>query len=97
MQMEEWRCVFCFNSNSYNEIKVPNKLAVWCVDLQVDLKKSRYVGDAAGRAKNWAPGKPKDFSCSDSMFAANIGIGKMSQTMTWIYLKVIVLSMTGYA
>lgn len=22
MQMEEWRCVFCFNSISYNEIKV---------------------------------------------------------------------------
>lgn len=33
-----------------------------------------YVGDAAGRAKNWAPGKPKDFSCGDRMFAANIGI-----------------------
>jgi hypothetical protein len=35
-----------------------------------------YVGDAAGRAKEWAPGKPKDFSCSDRKFAANLGIGK---------------------
>jgi len=24
-----------------------------------------YVGDAAGRPKNWAPGRKKDFSCSD--------------------------------
>ncbi|XP_046581207.1 uncharacterized protein F21D5.5-like [Haliotis rubra] len=42
--------------------------------VEVDLEESVYVGDAAGRAKNWAPGKPKDFSCSDRMFAANIGI-----------------------
>ena len=35
-----------------------------------------FVGDAAGRAKNWAPGKPKDFSCGDRMFGFNIGIGE---------------------
>lgn len=43
--------------------------------VEVNKKESFYVGDAAGRAKNWAPNKPKDFSCSDRMFAANIGIG----------------------
>ena len=43
---------------------------------EISLAESFYVGDAAGREKNWAPGKPKDFSCSDRMFAANIGIGK---------------------
>lgn len=32
-----------------------------------------YVGDAAGRAKGWGPGKKKDFSCSDRLFAINIG------------------------
>ncbi|KAK3089365.1 hypothetical protein FSP39_003057 [Pinctada imbricata] len=42
--------------------------------VKVDLSKSTYVGDAAGRAKEWAPGKPKDFSCSDRKFAANIGL-----------------------
>ncbi|KAK6179358.1 hypothetical protein SNE40_011740 [Patella caerulea] len=42
--------------------------------VTVDLEKCLYVGDAAGRAKNWAPGKPKDFSCGDRMFGANIGI-----------------------
>jgi len=31
-----------------------------------------YVGDAAGRPKNWNPGKKKDFSCSDRLFAINI-------------------------
>lgn len=44
--------------------------------VSVDINESYYVGDAAGRAKNWAPGKPKDFSCTDRMFAANVGISK---------------------
>lgn len=42
--------------------------------VQVDKSKSIYVGDAAGRAKGWAKDKPKDFSCSDRMFAVNIDI-----------------------
>jgi hypothetical protein len=40
----------------------------------VDLASSFYCGDAAGRAKNWAPGKPKDFNCTDRAYAHNIGI-----------------------
>lgn len=40
--------------------------------LKVDLSESIYVGDAAGRAKDWQKGKPKDFSVTDRMFAANI-------------------------
>ena len=44
--------------------------------LQVSKTQSYYVGDAAGRAKGWAKDKPKDFSCSDRMFAANAGIGE---------------------
>jgi len=32
-----------------------------------------YVGDAAGREKGWGPGKKKDHSCSDRLFAINIG------------------------
>lgn len=42
--------------------------------IKPDMSKCLYVGDAAGRAKEWSPGKPKDFSCSDRMFAANVGI-----------------------
>ncbi|XP_060602378.1 bifunctional polynucleotide phosphatase/kinase-like [Ruditapes philippinarum] len=42
--------------------------------VKVDRTKCLYVGDAAGRAKEWAPGKPKDFSCSDRKFAANLGV-----------------------
>lgn len=42
--------------------------------VTVSLKDSFYVGDAAGRAADWAPGKKKDFSCNDRTFAANIGI-----------------------
>ena len=44
--------------------------------VEVDLANCFYVGDAAGRAKNWAPGKAKDFSCSDRMFAHNLSISK---------------------
>jgi len=32
-----------------------------------------FCGDAAGRAKNWKFGSPKDISCSDRAFASNIG------------------------
>jgi len=49
-------------------LKNPNK------NVSVDMKESYYVGDAAGRAKNWAPGKSKDFSCTDRMFAHNCGL-----------------------
>ncbi|XP_057695043.1 bifunctional polynucleotide phosphatase/kinase [Corythoichthys intestinalis] len=41
----------------------------------VDNAQSFYVGDAAGRPENWAPGKKKkDFSCSDRLFALNLGL-----------------------
>uniref|UniRef100_A0A8D0E8N8 Bifunctional polynucleotide phosphatase/kinase n=1 Tax=Salvator merianae TaxID=96440 RepID=A0A8D0E8N8_SALMN len=40
--------------------------------LAVSVEQSVYVGDAAGRPPNWAPGhKKKDFSCSDRLFALN--------------------------
>lgn len=32
------------------------------------------TGDAAGRKKDWQEGKPKDHSCCDRMFAANLGL-----------------------
>ncbi|XP_078511306.1 bifunctional polynucleotide phosphatase/kinase-like [Lissotriton helveticus] len=43
--------------------------------IEVDVEGSLYVGDAAGRPANWAPDrKKKDFSCSDRLFALNIGL-----------------------
>ncbi|XP_058489988.1 bifunctional polynucleotide phosphatase/kinase [Solea solea] len=43
--------------------------------VTVDKSVSFYVGDAAGRPENWAPGKKKkDFSCSDRLFAVNVGL-----------------------
>ncbi|CAN9511093.1 unnamed protein product [Ophioblennius macclurei] len=43
--------------------------------VTVDKSQSVFVGDAAGRPENWAPGKKKkDFSCSDRLFALNIGL-----------------------
>lgn len=40
----------------------------------IDYDESFYCGDAAGRPKNWAPGRSKDFSCGDRMFAANCNL-----------------------
>ena len=42
--------------------------------VKVDLQNSVYCGDAAGRPKDWKPGKKKDFSCVDRAFANNIRI-----------------------
>jgi bifunctional polynucleotide phosphatase/kinase len=42
--------------------------------VSVSLKDSLFVGDAAGRPKDWAPGKKKDFSCGDRLFALNAGL-----------------------
>uniref|UniRef100_A0A8C4SD49 Bifunctional polynucleotide phosphatase/kinase n=2 Tax=Erpetoichthys calabaricus TaxID=27687 RepID=A0A8C4SD49_ERPCA len=43
--------------------------------LPIDIDQSLYVGDAAGRPANWAPGrKKKDFSCGDRLFALNAGL-----------------------
>lgn len=49
--------------------------------FQFDLKNCMYVGDAAGRDKEWSPGKSKDFSCDDRKFAANIGAGKLKDNL----------------
>lgn len=43
-------------------------------NIDIDLTESFYVGDAAGREKNWALKKPKDHSNADRLFALNIGI-----------------------
>ena len=42
--------------------------------VALDKDSSIYVGDAAGRPKGWKPNAKKDFSCSDRMFAANVGV-----------------------
>lgn len=44
------------------------------MDKEIDRSKSFFVGDAAGRIKNWKPHTKKDFSCSDRKFANNVGI-----------------------
>ncbi|XP_002740993.1 uncharacterized protein F21D5.5-like [Saccoglossus kowalevskii] len=69
-----------FMCTGQNEFRKPcamvfDHMETQCNDgIPVNRKKSYYVGDAAGRAKNWAPGKARDFSCSDRMFAANCGL-----------------------
>ncbi|XP_012288871.1 uncharacterized protein F21D5.5 isoform X2 [Orussus abietinus] len=42
--------------------------------VPVDKDKSFYVGDAAGRDKNWAPNKKKDHSSADRLLALNLGL-----------------------
>lgn len=40
--------------------------------VKVDMNQSFYCGDAAGRVANWAPGKKKDHSLADKLFAENL-------------------------
>lgn len=43
--------------------------------IPISIEDSVFVGDAAGRLANWAPGrKKKDFSCADRLFALNVGL-----------------------
>lgn len=72
--------VLVFASTGTNHYRKPYT-AMWDLfvenynsGVKVDKSKSIYVGDAAGRKKGWAKDKPKDFSCSDRMFAANVGV-----------------------
>ncbi|CAH1776161.1 unnamed protein product [Owenia fusiformis] len=72
--------VFVYASTGNNHFRKPSP-NMWKyfidhnnADVQVDLSQSMYVGDAAGREKGWKKDKKKDFSCSDRMFAANVGI-----------------------
>ena len=46
--------------------------------VKIDMNESFFCGDAAGRPKNWAPGRSKDFSCADRMFAANLNLSRIS-------------------
>ena len=38
------------------------------------MEASFYVGDAAGRDKDWMPKRKKDFSNADRLFALNLGL-----------------------
>lgn len=38
------------------------------------MDNSFYCGDAAGRVANWAPGKKKDHSMADKLFAENLNL-----------------------
>ena len=42
--------------------------------IRVDRENSFYCGDAAGRLADHLPGRKKDFSCSDRLLAANLGL-----------------------
>ena len=65
-------------STQKDKFRKPNKF-MWdfLIDnlkIDLDIENSFYVGDAAGRIKNWKPKMKRDFSCSDRKFAHNIGI-----------------------
>ncbi|KAG7197053.1 hypothetical protein KM043_017582 [Ampulex compressa] len=42
--------------------------------LMIERTNSFYIGDAAGRPKNWAPGKKKDHSLVDRLMALNLDL-----------------------
>ena len=42
--------------------------------VRINRDESFYCGDAAGREPNWTGKRKKDFSCSDRLFALNLGL-----------------------
>jgi bifunctional polynucleotide phosphatase/kinase len=76
--------VFIFIATGENHFRKPS-VEIWRFflkncnkSIEIDHNESFYVGDAAGRPKNWAPGKGKDFSCADRMFAHNLNLSNSS-------------------
>lgn len=70
--------VFVATSHSVYRKPVPGMWQVLTATknggLDVNMEKSFFVGDAAGRSKNWAVKKPKDHSLADRLFAVNVGL-----------------------
>jgi len=62
---------------------------------KVNVSKSLYVGDAAGRPAGWAKGKRKDFASSDRLFALNIGKHCISVTAATEGLVLIIARVFG--
>ena len=72
--------IFVFASTGESHFRKPSPL-MWDLfeskfngGFGLNKLQCKYIGDAAGRPKEWSPGKSKDFSCSDRMFAANVGV-----------------------
>ncbi len=67
----DWTCIAAINKDLFRK---PNK-SMWKYlfkGYQINMEESFYVGDAAGRLKDYKKGAKKDFSCSDRKFAMNL-------------------------
>lgn len=74
--------VLCFFSTSRDFYRKPC-IGMWKIliedhlnpkNTKLNMVKSFFVGDAAGRLADWAPGKAADWSSADRKFALNIGV-----------------------
>ena len=66
---------FCASAGDKYRKPSPEMFRLYCQKynggVEVDLTKSFYIGDAAGRPINWAPKKKADHGAGDRKFAAN--------------------------
>ena len=83
--------IFVFVATGENHFRKPS-IEIWNFfvkacnkSVEIKMSESFYVGDAAGRPKNWAVGKNKDFSCVDRMFAYNIGLSNISNCNLFLF------------
>jgi bifunctional polynucleotide phosphatase/kinase len=66
----------CIAATQKDLLRKPN-VCMWNKlfdNYKINTSQSFYVGDAAGRIKDYVKGRPKDFSCSDRKFAYNLKI-----------------------
>ena len=55
-----------------NPVETGHARASLITNIENSTQESFYVGDAAGRLKDYKKGAKKDFSCSDRKFAMNL-------------------------
>ena len=66
----------CMAAKEKDLMRKPN-IGMWNFlfkNYKINMKKSFYVGDAAGRVKNYVNKRKKDFSSSDRKFAINLNL-----------------------
>ncbi|CAG8789671.1 2778_t:CDS:10, partial [Dentiscutata erythropus] len=91
-----------FAALGYDKYRKP-RIGIWNyfienmnADVTIDKEISFYVGDAAGRIKDWKLGAPSDWADTDRKFAENIGINFFTPEEFFDNVEVAPFSYSGF-